>query len=212
MSDVILYGPPQSTYVRTARMACVEKGVPYSLEAVELKSDAHLALHPFGKVPVMRHGEVLLYETKAICSYIDTNFDGPAMQPKHPGPLGLSEQWISAINCYMYDTLIRQYLFSYLFPKGADGQPDRAAIDAVVPEVKRQIGLVEQGLDGRDWLAGEFGLADIFLAPILFYLGNVPESAEAIGSSPNIQRAGAAMKTRASFINTMPPPPPPGQD
>ena len=30
MSDVILYGPPQSTYVRTARMACEEKGVPYT--------------------------------------------------------------------------------------------------------------------------------------------------------------------------------------
>ena len=211
MSNVILYGPPQSTYVRTARMACEEKGVAYTLEAVELKSEAHLALHPFGKVPVMRHGEVLLYETKAICSYIDANFDGPALQPRHPGPLGLSEQWISTVNCYMYDTLIRQYLFSYLFPKGADGQPDRSAIDAVVPEVKRQIGLIDRGLEGRDWLAGEFSLADMFLAPIMFYLGNAPESAEATGSSANIQRVGAAMKARSSFTNTMPPPPP-GQD
>ncbi len=208
MSDVILYGPPQSTYVRTARMTCEEKGVPYTLEAIELKSDAHMALHPFGRVPVMRHGEVLLYETKAICSYIDANFDGPDLMPKHAGPLGLAEQWISSVNCYIYDTMIHQYLFSYLFPKGADGQPDRAAIDAVVPEVKRQIGLIEQGLEGRTWLADEFSLADLFVAPIMFYLGNAPESAEALASSPNIKRAGAAMNERASFANTMPPPPP----
>ncbi len=211
MSNVILYGPPQSTYVRTARMACVDKGVPYTLEAVELKSDAHMALHPFGRVPIMRHGEVLLYETSAICRYIDANFDGPALQPTHPGPIGRMDQWISAINCYMYDTLIRQYLFSYIFPKGPDGQPDRAQIDAVVPEVKRQIGLVEAGLDGRDWLAGDYSLADMFMAPIMFYLGNTPESAEVIGSNPNIQRVGAVMRERASFVNTMPPPPP-GQD
>ncbi len=208
MSDVILYGPPQSTYVRTARMACEEKGVPYTLESIELKSDAHLALHPFGRVPVMRHGEVLLYETKAICEYVDTNFDGPALQPKHAGPLGVSEQWISVVNCYMYDLMIRQYLFSYLFPKGADGQPDRAAIDAVVPEVNRQIALIDQGLEGRDWLAGDFSLADLFVAPIMFYLGNFPESGEAMAGSKNIQRVGAAMKERASFNNTMPPPPP----
>ena len=208
MSDVILYGPPQSTYVRTARMACDEKGVPYTLEAVELKSDAHMALHPFGKVPVMRHGEVLLYETQAICSYIDNNFDGPALMPEHAGPRGVAEQWISNVNCYMYDTLIRNYLFQYIFPKGSDGQPDRAAIDQVVPEVQKQIALIDKGLEGRDWLAGELSLADLFVAPIMFYLGNSPESAAAMESSPNIQRAGAAMKERASFVNTMPPPPP----
>ena len=34
MADLILYGIPQSTYVRSACMACIEKGVPYTLEPV----------------------------------------------------------------------------------------------------------------------------------------------------------------------------------
>ncbi len=208
MSDVTLYGPPQSTYVRTARMACEEKGVPYTLEAIELKSDALKAIHPFSKVPVLRHGEVILYETQAICSYIDNNFDGPALMPQHAGPRGVAEQWISNVNCYMYETLIRSYMFQYVFPRGDDGQPDRAAIEAAVPEVQRQIGLIDSALEGREWLAGDLSCADLFLAPIMFYLGNAPESAAAMESSTNIQRVGAAMHGRASFINTMPPPPP----
>jgi glutathione S-transferase len=57
VSTLILYGVAFSTYVRTARMACVEKGAGYTLahdSVDEVRSRAHLALHPFGKMPVMR--------------------------------------------------------------------------------------------------------------------------------------------------------------
>ena len=208
MSDVTIYGAPQSTYVRTARMACEEKGVPHQLGAIEFGSPAHLELHPFAKMPAMRHGQVHLFETIAICRYIDTNFDGPSLQPGHSGQLGIMDQWISAIDCYMYDTLIKKYVLQYVFPKGPDGQPDRSAIDEGLPEVERQIGLIDTALEGNTYLAGDqLSLADLFVAPIMSYLGNLPESGEILAKSANIQRAGTAMKERPSFINTMPPPP-----
>ncbi|MCG8422050.1 MAG: glutathione S-transferase N-terminal domain-containing protein [Proteobacteria bacterium] len=46
MSQLILFGPPQSSYVRTARWACAEKGVDHELRPVELGSDDHRRLHP----------------------------------------------------------------------------------------------------------------------------------------------------------------------
>ena len=36
MADVKIYGAPQSTYVRTARMICEEKGIDYDLEVVDI--------------------------------------------------------------------------------------------------------------------------------------------------------------------------------
>ena len=44
-----LYGIPQSTYVRSARMACIEKGVPYTLEPSMPRSDTIRQLHPFAR-------------------------------------------------------------------------------------------------------------------------------------------------------------------
>ena len=78
MSNVKIYGPAPSSYVRTTRMALVEKGVDYELLPIEFGSDAHRALHPYAKVPILEHGDVRLYETQAILRYIDARFDGPA--------------------------------------------------------------------------------------------------------------------------------------
>lgn len=84
LNAVILYGFPQSTYVRTARMACEEKGVPYQLESIKLRSDAPRELHPFGEIPVLQNGNFVLYETPAIARYVDEAFDGPPQQPADP--------------------------------------------------------------------------------------------------------------------------------
>ncbi|MEE8248170.1 MAG: glutathione S-transferase N-terminal domain-containing protein, partial [Alphaproteobacteria bacterium] len=45
MTEVVIYGFPQSTYVRTARLVCEEKGVAYDLAPVEFGSPEHLELH-----------------------------------------------------------------------------------------------------------------------------------------------------------------------
>ena len=78
MSDITLYGFPPSSYTWTARMVAEEKGISHDLEPIEFGSDALKALHPFGKIPIMTHGDLTLYETAAICRYIDEAFDGPA--------------------------------------------------------------------------------------------------------------------------------------
>ena len=84
MTDVTIYGPPHSTYLRSARLALEEKGVDYALEPVEFKSPAHFDLHPFGRVPILRHGDFQLYESMAIMAYVDETFDGPALAPSEP--------------------------------------------------------------------------------------------------------------------------------
>ena len=75
MSKPVLYGFDGSTYVRTVRMLCAEKGVEYEQVPVnvlegEPRQPEHLARHPFGKVPVLDHDGMRIIETGAITRYI----------------------------------------------------------------------------------------------------------------------------------------------
>jgi glutathione S-transferase len=63
MQHVELFGFAGSTCVRTARMACIEKHVEHQLKPLEFRADSHRALHPFLRMPVLRAGELVLYET-----------------------------------------------------------------------------------------------------------------------------------------------------
>ena len=84
-SEVELHGMDFSVYVRIARLALAEKGVPYRLVPLnpfaEDPPDPNKELHPFGKMPVLRHDGCLIYETQAIVRYIDEGFSGPRLLP-----------------------------------------------------------------------------------------------------------------------------------
>lgn len=71
MPVVEIVGPAPSTYTRVARMVCEEKQIPYELKQSLPHSPDVDAIHPFGKVPVMRHGDFELCESKAISTYLD---------------------------------------------------------------------------------------------------------------------------------------------
>ena len=73
MSDVTLFGFPRSVYVQMAGIVLTHKEVPYTFHDLEteMNMDSHIALHPFERVPILRHGEFTVYETSAIVGYID---------------------------------------------------------------------------------------------------------------------------------------------
>ena len=76
MSDLQIIGAPASNFVWMTRIACVEKGVPHTLVPTMPHTPEVSAIHPFGKIPVMRHGAVTVCESRAICLYIDRAFSG----------------------------------------------------------------------------------------------------------------------------------------
>jgi glutathione S-transferase len=209
MAALEIIGIPQSTYVRVVRIACAEKGVDYALHPAMPHSDEVNALHPLGKVPAMRHGDVRLCESKAICTYIDRSFDGPALTPADPVKAGETEQWVSLVNTAIDPVMIRQYLLAYIFPKGADGKPDRQAIDAALPTMERQIALLDSAVAATGHLVGDsFTLADMNLIPILHYIKQTPEGGAMLKNAPNLSAYFERHSQRPSVKDTVPPPPP----
>ncbi len=206
MATLQILGIPQSTYTRTVCMAANEKGVAYELVPTPPHSDEMTAVHPLGKVPGLRHGDVELFESSAICRYIDENFDGPSLYPADAAGRAAAEQWISVVNSHMDRTLVRVYLLNYIFPKGEGGAPDRAAIDAALPDVEKELGILDRALSATGYLVGDsMTAADLNLAPILHYLTNTPEAGAMIAKSAGINKFLENMRGRASFAATEPP-------
>ena len=207
MPTLEIIGVPQSNFVRTVRMACLEKSVPYELNGARPHSPEVDAIHPFGKIPVMRHGDLALAETRAICGYVDQAFEGKPLIPRDPVAAARTEQWISLF-CTDFDLVfVRRYLVAYVFSGLPDGAPDRARIDAALPKMRERFAALDRELGKRPYLAGEaFTLADMFLFPAMFYLEKMPESGEMLKASPNVVAWFERVSARPSAVETVPPP------
>ena len=207
MAELEIIGVPQSNYVWAVRMACEEKGVPYAFNPARPHTPDVDALHPFGKVPVMRHGDVTLCESKAIVTYIDRVFDGPKVIPEEPKAAARVEQWVSLGNVEFDKLMIRQYVVGYAFPK-EPGKPDMAAIKAAAEKMKPQVAVLDRAVAPTGYLAGDsFTFADINILPMLFYVNRFEEGKALLAGAANLSAYMARHFERASFRKTAPPPP-----
>jgi glutathione S-transferase len=176
-----IIGSSRSTYTRVACMVCEEKGIEYVLTERPLRAPEILAIHPFGKMPVLRHGDVELFESKAIATYLDRSFPAPFVFPSDPCLAALTE-------------------------------PDRAAIRAVMPTVREQLGVLDKAVAGSGHLVGDqFTFADINLMPILHRVRQAPGGAQALAATTHLAAYYDRHAARPSFQRTDPPSGPPGR-
>ncbi|HEY4366928.1 MAG TPA: glutathione S-transferase family protein [Steroidobacteraceae bacterium] len=207
MAELQIIGAPQSNYVWVTRIVCMEKGAPYTLLAAMPHSPEIDAIHPAGKIPALRHGEVTLAESRAICLYIDRVFEGPSLMPADPVDAARTEQWISIVNTHVDPVLVRQYLGGYFFPQTPDGSPDRKRIDATLGSMEKQFNMLETAVADKGGLVSDaFTLADANLLPILFYLQKMPESGAIFGRMRQLTAYFERHMQRASVVATLPPP------
>ena len=172
MADPIVYGFPRSTYVNIVRLVLTHKDVPYEFHDLEqvMGKTEHLALHPFNRVPILRHGDFTIYETSAIASYIDEAFGGPRLTPQDVRTRARMNQWLSAVNSYYYPYMIYHVTHERLvFPELGIASDEKVVAHAL-PKVEVALAVMERELShGRDYLLGsEITLADFFVLPSTF--------------------------------------------
>lgn len=208
MAELTIIGFPQSTYVRTVRIACEEKGVGYALQPLDFGSEALRAIHPFSKIPALRHGDFRLYETSAICRYVDEAFDGPPLVPADPRERAWMEQWISAGNAYYDRDIVRAVVIERLVAPRFGRAPDEQKIADALPRVAREMEVMDDWLADRAWLAGGSpSIADYVLVPMIAYLRVTPEGPALLENRAGIARWWEAVSARPSFAATAPPAP-----
>jgi len=148
-----------------------ELALPYELNRMDfhpkdLKSDAHRARHPLGRVPVLDDGDISIFESGAIVEYILERHKNGGLKPDVASPLFPEYlQWfhycegmvMPPINTIVVQTIL-------LPPDRRDekvlGQAQRLLTKALEP--------VNDALAGRDYLIGGFSGADIMLGHACF--------------------------------------------
>lgn len=205
-----IIGSIRSTYTRVIRLVCEEKAIDYTLTEVKLGAPELLAIHPLGRMPVLRHGDFTLFESKAIATYLDRYFDGVRLIPGDPRLGALTEQWVSFVNTAVDRSLVRTYLYAYIVAINSGTAPDRNAIEAALVDVRKQVDILDRAVAATGFLVGDqLTLADLNLLPILDRFKLAPEGAELLSSSAHLGRYFATHATRPSLVKTTPPAGPP---
>lgn len=85
MSDALVFYTNPMSRGRIARWMLEEVGQPYQTEVLgygaSIKSPEYLAINPMGKVPAIRHGDVVVTEGAAICAYLADVFPEANLAP-----------------------------------------------------------------------------------------------------------------------------------
>ena len=84
-----LYGGALSPFFRKARVVLEEKGIPYQIQPLVPvpKTPELLAMHPMGKIPILRDGDVVVPDSSVICAYLERKHPSPALYPQDAADL-----------------------------------------------------------------------------------------------------------------------------
>ena len=148
-----------------------ELELPYEINKMafhpqDLKSDAHRARHPLGRVPVLDDGDVRIFESGAIVEYVIARHKNGGLRPSDDAPeFPEFLQWFHYCEGMVMPPVNTIVVQTVLLPKErqdatALGQAQRLLSKALVP--------VNEALEGRDYLIGDFSAADIMLGHACF--------------------------------------------
>jgi len=210
MARPIVYGPANSTYVWSVRLALAEKGEAHELVDVGLgasREEPHLSRHPFGRVPAFEHDGFALYETQAILRYIDERFMATPLQPTDLHEFSRMNQIIGIVDAYAWPSIAAGILVNRMLAPRLGLPVNEEAVAAALPEARLCLSEFARLMGEQSFMAGErVTLADLMVAPLLYYFGNVPEGKAPLAEQPGLSAWLRRMEERQSFKVTKPPP------
>lgn len=198
MAAIKIHGLSPSTFTRTVRLACHEKGIDY--EMVDAMPNTIDPLNPFRKIPAMTHGDVTLYESIAILRYLERTFPGPKLWPEDSLGAAACDQWASAVSDSLVNAALRYMAarFGFLPVPAEMAQKYLDKTIELIPIFERQLGK-------HRFLAGDtLTAADLYLYPLYAYFPDIAELRALTVKSPNLNRWAAEMAARPSVQATEP--------
>lgn len=146
------------------RWACEELGLPYRerlISAVE-RPQWYYAEQPWGQVPYVRDGDICLFESGANLVHLAER-EGRLLPPGGQARADVLSWLFAAFNSV--EPSFMELANVTIFSAGQDWA--QARLPGLLEQVGKRLDRLEQALDGREWLAGEFSIADIAMVTIL---------------------------------------------
>lgn len=169
-----LYDYPQSPYCQKVRIVLAEKDLSYETIFVDLQKGEQrrpefLALNPYGKVPVLIDEDEVVYDSTLINEYLEDEYPHPPLMSARSGERARARM-LEDFADNSFTVPISMLLAELQKPEGT-GNEER--IQRYRAEVVRVLELLERRLEGREYLAGSFSLADVAFIPRLLILPNL---------------------------------------
>jgi glutathione S-transferase len=207
MSDFIVHSVPGSPYGRAVLAALEEKGAVWRLRPLVPgtgRSPEHLARHPFGRVPVLEHDGLSLYETQAILRYLDRVITSPALTPASAKDAARMDQVMNVTDWYLFQGVNSVIGFQRIIkPRFMGGEADEAVIAEAMPKAQVVFAELSRLLGDRAYFTGDtVSLADLMVAPHLAFLAQTPEWAALTEGRANLGAWLQRMEARPSFRAT----------
>jgi glutathione S-transferase len=180
MSEFVVHSIPGSPFGRSVLATLEEKRVPYRLAPLapgSLKTPEYLAVHPFGRVPVLEHDGFRLYETQAILRYLDRVLPEPSLTPSDVRRAARMDQAMNVNDWYLFHDVGNVIIFQRVIgPQLMGLTPDEAVIKAAMPKAHAVFDELARLLGAQPYFAGEaVSLADLMLAPAVEFFTIIPE-------------------------------------
>ena len=193
-----LISNPLCPYTQRAAIQLGEKGLDFRRTYIDLadKPAWFLQLSPLGKVPLLRHGDAVVFESAVICEYIEEVAPGRPLLPADPAGRARHRAWVEFASAIVADVF-----GFYTAPDAPSFERKRADLAARFQVLESQLG------DAPFFDGAQFGLVDAAMAPLfrLFDgfdaisdfgvfqgLARVPAYREALAARASVQQSVVA--------------------
>jgi len=162
-----LYWGSGSPYAWRVMLALEYKGLPYTDHLLQFSKQEHkspqmLAMNFRGRVPVLKDGDYVCFESLAILQYLDRKYPSPPLFGGTPEEAGTITRVICEYQSYAEEHIMR--IIQAILFQGVEGRMEE--VERVMGFVLKEAATIENRLATSAWLVGEaFSAADIVVFP-----------------------------------------------
>jgi len=166
-----LYDSPDCAFCQKVKVVLWEKDLEFEtvlvdLKAGEQKTPEFLKLNPYGKVPVLVDDETVVYDSTIINEYLEDEYPEPRLLPADSSLRARAR----LLEDYCDNSFIPSADFVLMQMAKPEAERDQERLGRYRMEVQRGLNRLEAFLDGKDFLVGDFSLADIAFVPRVLIL------------------------------------------
>ena len=175
-------------FVQRAVILLLEKEIPHQVTHIDLmsKPDWFLKISPLGKVPLLKVGSEVLFESSVICEYLDETTPG-SLHPQDPLEKAKHRAWME----FASTTLVVMYDFL--------NAPTKEVFEQKHQELMGKLAWIERNLDTPYFGGKSFSLVDAAYAPMFYYFDALDEIADfGLTKAPKVNNWRQNLQSRPS--------------
>lgn len=185
-------------YSQRVVIALEEKGIPYTIAPIDMfsKPDWFALLTPMGNLPVLKSGNLAIFESAVVIEYINESVPNPPLLPEEPFQRARHRMWTSFATALMavVSTLSKS--------------PDKAVVQQMAGKVKSMLTRLESQLGVGPCFGGEdMSLVDCAMVPPLqrlHWIEGIEPAFDFFAHVPHMTAWWQHLKTRASVVKSAP--------